>query len=101
MAKLLIENRGRDQKNLGKIEVKGTIHNVTLGSADDAIGAPVLKSEDGSTSPGEPGTWSDEFPNPVQPLDAQVWDAYLNDKARGPVIKHWLNTKEITVGRAL
>ena len=101
MAELLIENRGRDQKDLGKITVKGEQHHVILGSADDNQGAPAIKTKEGKVLPGQKGQWSDDFPNPVQPVDAQVWNAYAKDKTRGPVIKAWIDAQEITInGRA-
>ena len=94
--KVLIENRGRDQKDFGKIQVKGEEHHVILGSADDFEGAPVIKDEKGNTLPGQGGQWTKEFPNPIQEVDRGVWAAYLNSPTRGPVIKSWLEGRQIT-----
>lgn len=98
MAKtVLIENRGRDTLDLGPIEVDGEKYHIRLGSTDDSDGAPLLKDQNGNTMPGQPGQWSDDFPNPVQEVEAKIWKAYLDDKSRGPMIRDLVNQHKITV----
>lgn len=94
---LLIENRARDTKDLGKIIVDGKESHVILGSSDDRDGAPLHRKPDGSVAPGTSGQWNKDFPAPQQSVPANVWRAYMDDKARGPMIRDWLNSGELTI----
>ena len=99
---VLIENRARDQKDLGALIVDGEEHHLILGSSDDKMGAPVIKDQNGVILPGTPNQFSDDFPSPSQSVPLAVWRAYLNDRTRGPVIKAWGAGGEITVdGRGI
>lgn len=100
MANVLIENRERDQKDCGVVEVDGEAYRLKLGSADDSTGAPVVRLDNGSTRPGNVGEFNDDFPNPIQELPGKAWQAFLKDKTRGPVIQDWLETRAITVSGA-
>ena len=102
MAELIIENRQRDSLDFGKLTDKdgNELGHIRLGSADDREGAPLIRDSNGTVLPGRAGEWNADFPNPAMRVDAKVWDAYLSDKARGPMIRELLEKRAISVNGA-